>query len=86
MLLGGIISVGECGKSTDNLPIEKFWANIKYECIYKIPYAERSIERIIAEVTKYLKWYHERRRQSNLDYLAPKMKYDQYLASCNHQN
>jgi putative transposase len=77
--MNGVISVGQRGKSSDNYPIELFWAVIKYECLNKIPYLERTIERIKNEVAIFLDWYHNKRRQSNLNYLTPSDKLKKYF-------
>lgn len=59
------------GNSLANRPIEYFWSIIKYECIYNIPYHERTKERIIKEIEKFIKFYNEYRQQTYLNNKTP---------------
>ncbi|GMO13989.1 MAG: IS3 family transposase [Mycoplasmoidaceae bacterium] len=68
---GILQSMSRKGNSLDNRPIEYFWRILKYEWIYKIPYNERTYERMVTEINNFTKWYNETRIQSCLNYLSP---------------
>ena len=78
------ISMGRVGKSTDNYPIENFWRRLKSEWINdKLPYSsKRTVKEVVNEVTKYVKFYNEKRiNMKDLGGLTPMSYYKKYKTS-----
>jgi len=59
----------------DNVFIERFWRNIKYEKIYLEP-SEDGIE-LYEKIKWYMKFYNTRRRHQSLDYEKSQRIYEQ---------
>ena len=58
------ISMGRVGKSLDNYPIEHHWANVKMECLWKIPLEKRTLTYVRRELEKYYDWFNNFRISS----------------------
>lgn len=57
------------GRAIDNIFIERFWRNIKYEKIYIEP-SDDGIE-LFEKIKWYMKFYNTRRQHQSLDYKRP---------------
>lgn len=57
------------GRAIDNIFIERFWRNIKYEKIYIEP-SEDGIE-LYGKIKWYMEFYNNRRQHQSLDYKRP---------------
>lgn len=57
------------GRAIDNIFIERFWRNIKYEKIYIEP-SEDGIE-LYGKIKWYMEFYNTRRQHQSLDYKRP---------------
>ena len=53
----------------DNIFIERFWRNVKYEDIYLHGYA--TLAELRRGLTKYFDFYNNRRLHQSLDYMTP---------------
>ncbi|MDR0340798.1 MAG: integrase core domain-containing protein [Mycoplasmataceae bacterium] len=67
-----LLSADKVGQTSYNQPIENFWAILKTEWLNKIPYNERSLERVQRELDLFNDYYLNKRRQKKLNYLTPK--------------
>lgn len=63
------ISMDGRGRAMDNIFIERFWRNVKYEDIYLHGYSTPSELR--RGLTKYFDFYNNRRLHQSLDYMTP---------------
>jgi putative transposase len=61
------------GRAIDNIFIERFWRNIKYEKIYIEP-SEDGIE-LYGKIKWYMEFYNTRRQHQSLDYKRPVQVY-----------
>jgi len=74
------VSMDGRGAWRDNVFIERFWRTLKYEEVYLHAYARRatheaSVSEARASLTRYVKFYNERRGHSSLDDLTPDQAY-----------
>lgn len=63
------ISMDSKGRAFDNIFTERLWRSIKYEEVYLKDYVSPREAR--AELTAYLRFYHEQRLHQSLDYRTP---------------
>jgi len=70
---GVAISMDGRGRALDNIFIERFWRNVKYEDIYLHDYLTPSELR--CGLTKYFDFYNNRRLHQSLDYMTPSKAY-----------
>ena len=61
------------GRWIDNVFIERFWRNIKYEKIYPEP-SEDGLE-LFAKIKCYMEFYNTRRPHQSLGYNKPEQIY-----------
>lgn len=67
---GGIqLSMDGKGRAIDNIFIERFWRNIKYEKIYLEP-SDDGIE-LYGKIKRYMAFYNTQRRHQSLGYKKP---------------
>ena len=57
------------GRAIDNIFIEQFWRNIKYEKIYLEP-SDDGIE-LYGKIKRYMAFYNTQRRHQSLGYKKP---------------
>ena len=57
------------GRAIDNIFIERFWRNIKYEKIYLEP-SDDGLE-LYSKIKAYMEFYNERRQHQSLGYKRP---------------
>ncbi len=69
------ISMDGKGRTLDNIYIERFWRNIKYEDVYLKSY--RTIQELRKGINNYIKFYNEKRFHQSLNYKRPKEVYTQ---------
>lgn len=67
------LSMDGKGRATDNAFIERFWRSIKYEHIYLNP-TDDTVE-LYRGISKYIDYYNEELRQTNLENETPKSVY-----------
>lgn len=63
------ISMDGKGRATDNIFIERFWRNVKYEKIYKYSYEDG--QQLTLGLVEYMSYYNEVRRHSSLENQRP---------------
>lgn len=68
------ISMDGKGRAIDNIFIERFWRNIKYENIYLHAY-ENGVT-LYKAVNKYMQFYNNKRPHQSLDYKTPTALYN----------
>lgn len=73
--IGTQLSMDGKGRWIDNVFIERFWRNIKYEKIYLEP-SEDGIE-LYGKIKWYMEFYNKRRPHQSLDYEMPQRIYEQ---------
>ena len=78
---GVSISMDGRGRAMDNIFIERFWRNVKYEDIYLHGYSTPSELRCGLE--KYFDFYNNRRLHQSLDYMTPSESYANLAAGTN---
>ena len=71
------ISMDSKGRVFDNIFIERFWRNLKYEDIYIKDY--QSAAEVILGIEEYFDFYNNRRPHQSLNYFTPA---DIYLNNC----
>ena len=69
------LSMDGKGRCIDNIFIERFWRNLKYEKIYIEP-SEDGLE-LFAKVKSYMEFYNIRRPHQSLGYKRPENVYAQ---------
>ena len=57
------------GRVFDNIFIERFWRNLKYEDLYLKSY--ENVPALIDGMTNYIQFYNEERPHQAFDYLTP---------------
>ena len=68
------ISMGKVGVSLDNYPIEHHFSFLKTECLWNIPFEERTLEKVNSEIRDYYSWFislrpkkwNSKRKKNNL--------------------
>jgi putative transposase len=63
------------GRAIDNIFIERFWRNVKYEKVYLEPSTD-GLE-LYGKIQAYMEFYNTRRGHQSLGYKKPKMVYQQ---------
>jgi putative transposase len=63
------ISMDGCGRSFDNIFIERLWRTVKYEEIYFKDYAD--VPQTYRELARYFHRYNHERVHQHLDYRTP---------------
>jgi putative transposase len=67
------ISMDGKGRALDNIIVERFWRNVKYECVYlHAPKGGRELHQLIKD---YMEFYTYRRGHQSLDYATPSEYY-----------
>lgn len=69
------ISMDSVGRWADNIIVERFFRTLKYENFYLFKY--ETFTELKIGITKYLKFYNERRIHSSLGYKTPDEIYNQ---------
>jgi len=77
------ISMDGKGRATDNICIERFWRNIKYEEIYLNEY--KNIKVLKKAIGKYMDKYNQKRLHSAIDYQTPNEVYFQATNNYNSE-
>jgi putative transposase len=67
------VSMDGKGRWIDNVFIERLWRSVKYEEIYLHAYA--TPREVAMALTRYFRFYNERRVHQNLDYQTPDEMY-----------
>ncbi len=70
---GVSISMDGKGRWRDNIFIERLWRSVKYEDIYLKSYG--SMKEVKKGLTKYFKFYNQKRWHQNFDRRTPAMVY-----------
>ena len=73
------ISMDGKGRAIDNIFIERFWRNIKYENIYLHAY-ENGVT-LYKGVNAYMQFYNSKRPHQSLNYNTPEVLYKQTIAA-----
>jgi putative transposase len=63
------------GRALDNIMIERFWRNLKYEEVYLSDYSSPREARL--GISRYLEMYNHDHIHSSLDYYTPYEIYSQ---------
>lgn len=66
---GSKISMDHRGRAYDNIFIERLWRSVKYENVYLNDYSTPREAR--AGISKYLRYYNEKRPHQSLEYRTP---------------
>jgi putative transposase len=67
------VSMDGKGRWVDNVFVERLWRSVKYEDIYLHAYA--TPREVTTALTRYFRFYNERRVHQNLDYRTPDEMY-----------
>ena len=74
LLVKGVhVSMDGKGRWIDNVFVERLWRSVKYEDIYLHAYA--TPREVTTALTRYFRFYNERRVHQNLDYRTPDEMY-----------
>ena len=65
------------GRATDNICIERFWRNIKYEEIYLNEYKNMKV--LKKAIENYMIKYNSKRLHSAIDYKTSNEVYSEYI-------
>jgi putative transposase len=68
------ISMDSVGRWADNIIIERFWRTLKYENFHIFKYKDFLSAKM--GITKYIKFYNEKRTHSSLNYKTPAKVFD----------
>jgi putative transposase len=63
------ISMDGRGRYLDSIFIERLWRSVKQECIYRSSF--ESVKEVKIAMTRYFKYYNEKRPHQSLDYRTP---------------
>jgi transposase InsO family protein len=64
-------SMSRKGCTPDNAACEGFFGRLKTELVYSRDWRDTTIERFIAELDAYIRWYNEKRIKVSLGALSP---------------
>ena len=74
------ISMDGKGRWADNIFIERFWRNIKYECVYL--HSFETVAEARERLKEYIEFYNQRRPHQSLGYKTPNFVYE----GCHYDN
>jgi putative transposase len=63
------ISMDGVGRATDNICIERFWRDVKYECVYI--YKPNTVVELYKQIKEYINFYNNHRPHQTLLYAVP---------------
>ena len=72
-----LISMDGKGRWADNIYIERFWRNVKYEAVYLQSF--QTVQEARTALAKYIIFYNEERPHQSLDYKTPNQAFKEYF-------